>query len=132
MDVRGSAPSSPGSAPSSYNLAATLASLAAGRYTDRTDGTRVLATDVAAFALAYLGFTHDTSSPLALLPWLALAGIGIGCAETAEPSPRSSSASRRRRTGPTDGRGHDQAGRRRAAASATRTTVASSGGAVSR
>jgi MFS family permease len=67
-----------------YNLAATLTSLAAGRYTDRTDATRVLAAGVAAFALAYLGFTHDTHTPLALLPWFVLAGIGIGCAETAE------------------------------------------------
>jgi MFS family permease len=68
----------------SYNLAATLTSLAAGRYTDRTDATRVLAAGVAAFAIAYLGFTHDTTTPLALLPWFVLAGIGIGCAETAE------------------------------------------------
>jgi MFS family permease len=67
-----------------YNLAATLTSLAAGRYADRTDATRVLAAGVAAFALAYLGFTHDASTPLALLPWFVLAGIGIGCAETAE------------------------------------------------
>ena len=67
-----------------YNLAATLTSLAAGRHTDRTDATRVLAIGVTAFAIAYLGFTHDTSTPAALLPWFVLAGIGIGCAETAE------------------------------------------------
>lgn len=67
-----------------YNLAATLTSLAAGHHTDRTDATRVLAIGVAAFAIAYLGFSHDTSSWATLLPWFVLAGIGIGCAETAE------------------------------------------------
>ena len=37
-----------------------------------------------AFGLAYLGFTRDTTSWTALLPWFVLAGIGIGCVETAE------------------------------------------------
>jgi MFS family permease len=67
-----------------YNGAATLTSLAAGRQTDRVGATRVLALGVAAFALAYLGFTRDTSAWLGLLPWFVLAGVGIGCVETAE------------------------------------------------
>jgi MFS family permease len=65
-----------------YNIAATLTSLAAGRYSDRTNPTRVLTIGIAGFALAYLGFTHNTTTWAALLPWFVLAGIG--CAETAE------------------------------------------------
>ena len=57
-----------------YNVAATLTSLAAGQ----------LPTGAAGFAIAYLGFTRDTANWLALAPWFVLAGIGIGCAETAE------------------------------------------------
>lgn len=67
-----------------YNVAATITSLAAGRHSDRTDATRVLIIGVAAFALAYLGFTRDTTQWALLLPWFLLAGIGIGCVETAE------------------------------------------------
>lgn len=67
-----------------YNATATLTSLGAGRSTDRIGATRVLALGVAAFAAAYLGFTHDTNAWAALLPWFLLAGIGIGCVETAE------------------------------------------------
>jgi MFS family permease len=67
-----------------YNVAATLTSVAAGHHTDRVGATRVLTLGVAAFALAYLGFTHDTTTWVALLVWFLLAGIGIGCAETAE------------------------------------------------
>lgn len=67
-----------------YNAAATITSLAAGRHSDRTNPTRVLIAGVAAFGLAYLGFTHDTTNWTVLLPWFLLAGIGIGCVETAE------------------------------------------------
>jgi MFS family permease len=67
-----------------YNIAATLTSLAAGHSSDRWGSTRVLTAGVAAFGLAYLGFTRDTTSWTALLPWFVLAGIGIGCVETAE------------------------------------------------
>ena len=38
---------------------------------------------MAAFGLAYLGFSHDTSRS-SLLAWFLLAGIGICCVETAE------------------------------------------------
>ena len=37
-----------------------------------------------AFGLAYAGLTRDTHAWLALTPWFALAGIGIGFVETAE------------------------------------------------
>jgi len=67
-----------------YNATATLTSLGAGRSTDRVGATRVLALGVAAFAVAYLGFTRDTTAWAALLPWFVLAGVGIGCVETAE------------------------------------------------
>ena len=67
-----------------YNIAATITSLAAGSYSDRKGPTRVLTAGTAAFAIAYLGFTHDTTSWALLLPWFILAGIGIGCVETAE------------------------------------------------
>jgi MFS family permease len=70
-----------------YNLAATAASLPAGRVADRL-GARgpvwVLAAGVGLFAAAYAGFAADTTN-LALLaaPFLA-AGIAIGAVETAQ------------------------------------------------
>ena len=67
-----------------YNTAATLTSVPAGRHADRTSARRTLGVGAVAFGLAYVGFTRDTSSWLALTPWFILAGIGIGCAETAE------------------------------------------------
>jgi MFS family permease len=67
-----------------YNTAATLASIPAGRHADRTTPRRTLTIGVVAFGLAYAGLTRDTSSWAALLLWFALAGIGIGCVETAE------------------------------------------------
>ncbi len=67
-----------------YNTAATVTSLAAGQHSDRTNARRVLIVGVAAFGIAYLGFTHDTTSWQVLLPWFVLAGIGIFCVETAE------------------------------------------------
>ena len=67
-----------------YNAAATVTSLAAGRHSDRNGPTRVLTLGAASFALSYLGFTHDTGNWVILLPWFVLAGIGIGCVETAE------------------------------------------------
>lgn len=71
-----------------YNVAATLISIPAGRTSDRL-GSRgpiwVLAGGVAAFALAYLGFAlaDGAMMPALALPFI-LAGLGIGCAETAE------------------------------------------------
>lgn len=67
-----------------YNAAATLTSLAAGRLSDRRTARSALVLGVAAFALAYAGFTFDTEAWLGLLPWFVAAGIGIGFVETAE------------------------------------------------
>lgn len=67
-----------------YNTAATITSIPAGRYVDRTDARRVLTIGVAAFAIAYTGLAFDTSTWWALTPWFILAGVGIGCVETAE------------------------------------------------
>lgn len=67
-----------------YNAAATVTSVPAGRHADRTVPRRTLAIGVVAFGLAYAGLTRDTHSWLVLTPWFLLAGIGIGCVETAE------------------------------------------------
>ena len=67
-----------------YNAAATITSLAAGRRTDSAGATQVLTIGVTAFAVAYLAFTRDTTNWGALLPAFVLAGVGIGCVETAE------------------------------------------------
>lgn len=67
-----------------YNVAATLTSFVAGHHSDRRSPNLVMTVGIAAFAAAYLGFTGDTSSWTVLLPWFVLAGVGIGCVETAE------------------------------------------------
>ncbi len=78
-----------------YNVAATLTSLPAGTLSDRL-GPRgpllVTAAGVAAFLAAYLLFA--VSGPALLLLGIAftLAGVGIGCAETAEHAAVAASA----------------------------------------
>ena len=67
-----------------YNLAATVASVPAGRLGDRRGMVRVLAAGVAAFGFAYAGFAATGASIPLLAVAFALAGIGIGCVETAE------------------------------------------------
>ncbi len=67
-----------------YNIAATVISIPAGHHGDRRGPTRVMAFGAAAFAAGYLWFAIGPSGVLALLPAFVLAGIGIGCAETAE------------------------------------------------
>ncbi|MCA1842249.1 MAG: MFS transporter [Actinobacteria bacterium] len=67
-----------------YNLAAALVSVPAGRHGDRHGATRVLAVGAACFASGYVWFAAGPAQPVALLPAFVLAGIGIGCAETAE------------------------------------------------
>lgn len=67
-----------------YNVAATLTSLPAGRLSDRRSPTTALLLGVAAFGAAYAGFAFGTTAWVALAPWFVLAGIGIGCVETAE------------------------------------------------
>lgn len=70
-----------------YNVAATIASIPAGRIADRLGTTGpvvVLAAGIACFAAAYTGFAL-TGEAIAILavPFL-LAGVGIGAVETAE------------------------------------------------
>lgn len=67
-----------------YNLAATLTSVPAGRLGDRRGMVRVLAAGVTAFGVAYAAFAATGASIPLLAAAFALAGIGIGCAETAE------------------------------------------------
>ena len=67
-----------------YNVAATFASIPAGHHGDRHGATRVLAVGAACFAAAYLWFAIGPAGAVALAPAFILAGIGIGCAETAE------------------------------------------------
>jgi MFS family permease len=67
-----------------YNLAATGISVPAGRHGDRHNPTRVLLAGAALFAAAYLWFAAGPSGLVALAPAFVLAGLGIGCVETAE------------------------------------------------
>ncbi len=67
-----------------YNLAATLASVPAGRLADRRGAVRVLGGGVACFLAAYVGFAATGDSIALLAVCFALAGVAIGCVETAE------------------------------------------------
>src|SRR4029453_4687314 len=67
-----------------YNLAATVASVPAGRLGDRRGTVLVLVLGVALFGLAYFGFAAGPASVQALAPWFIAAGVAIGCVETAE------------------------------------------------
>lgn len=67
-----------------YNLAATLASIPAGHAGDRRGMLRILAAGAACFLLAYVGLAVSGESFALLAGCFILAGIGIGCAETAE------------------------------------------------
>jgi MFS family permease len=67
-----------------HNLAATVASIPAGRLGDRRSPVLVLALGVGLFGLAYAGFAAGGTSVLALAPWFLAAGVAIGCVETAE------------------------------------------------
>lgn len=69
-----------------YNVAATLASVPAGRMADRSTALRVLALGVGAFAIAYVGFAFVGASIPLLAVFFIAAGIGIGAVETAEHS----------------------------------------------
>jgi MFS family permease len=67
-----------------YNLAATLASVPAGRATDRRGGIVVLLGGVVVFLAAYLGFAFTGSAIVLLAVFFAAAGVGIGFVETAQ------------------------------------------------
>ncbi|SMD25196.1 MFS transporter [Kibdelosporangium aridum] len=67
-----------------YNMAATVVSFPAGRWSDRFGPLVVTMLGVAAFLLAYSVFAVSGPVILLLGAAFALAGLGIGCAETAE------------------------------------------------
>jgi predicted MFS family arabinose efflux permease len=67
-----------------YNLAAILASIPAGRLGDRRGTVLVLVLGVGLFGLACAGLAAGATSVLALAPWFLVAGVAIGCMETAE------------------------------------------------
>ena len=67
-----------------YNLAATLASIPAGHLGDRRGMIRVMMGGVAVFAAAYLVLAATGPSIGLILVGFVLAGVGIGCVETAE------------------------------------------------
>lgn len=69
-----------------YNLAATVASIPAGRFADRIGNVKVLRLGAALFLAAYLGFAAASANFAGLLVAFVTAGVAIGCVETAEHS----------------------------------------------
>jgi MFS family permease len=69
-----------------YNVAATASSVPAGHASDRIGAIRVLAIGIVAFLVAYLLFASVGPSIPILAAAFVLAGVGIGCVETAEHS----------------------------------------------
>ena len=67
-----------------YNVAATLISIPAGRHGDRYNPIRVLAVGAICFAAGYAVFAAGPRQPWLLAIGFILAGLGIGCGETAE------------------------------------------------
>jgi len=67
-----------------YNVAATLASVPAGRLSDKWGAIRVLAVGVFFFLLAYLGFAVTVPNVLILAGSFIVAGLAIGCIETSQ------------------------------------------------
>ena len=67
-----------------YNVAATLASVPAGRLSDKWGAIRVLAVGVFFFLLAYIGFAVSVPNVLILAGSFIVAGLAIGCIETSQ------------------------------------------------
>jgi MFS family permease len=67
-----------------YNLAATVASIPAGRVSDRHGPRVILAAGAALFAAAYLLLAATGPNIALLAAGFALGGLGIACTETAE------------------------------------------------
>ena len=67
-----------------YNLAATAISIPAGRHSDKFNPIRVLAAGAICFAAGYGVFAAGPRQPWLLAAGFILAGLGIGCGETAE------------------------------------------------
>ena len=70
-----------------YNVAATVISVPAGRHGDRFNPIRVLIAGAVCFAAGYGVFAAGPRQPYLLAIGFILAGLGIGCAETAESQP---------------------------------------------
>jgi MFS family permease len=68
----------------SYNAAATAASVPAGHLADRTTPALVLTAGAISLVLAYVIFAFVGPSVVVLAVAFLLAGVGIGCVETAE------------------------------------------------
>jgi MFS family permease len=69
-----------------YNVAGTFVSVPAGRLSDAVGAVSVLAGGVATFLAAYVTFALVDDSLAVLAVAFVLAGVGIGCVETAEHS----------------------------------------------
>ncbi|HEX7733459.1 MAG TPA: MFS transporter [Ktedonobacteraceae bacterium] len=67
-----------------YNAAATLASLPAGRLSDRFGPMGILVAGVFCFLVAYLGFAVSAPNMVILAASFIVAGLAIGCIETCE------------------------------------------------
>lgn len=67
-----------------YNVAATVASLPAGRLSDSFGPLRILLVGVFFFLLAYLGFAVSIPNLALLAASFIVAGLAIGCIETSE------------------------------------------------
>jgi MFS family permease len=67
-----------------YNVAATLASVPAGRIGDKRGSTLVFTGGVALFLLVYLGFAIPSPHVLILALCFTAAGLAIGCIETSQ------------------------------------------------
>ena len=67
-----------------YNVAATLASVPAGRLSDRWGAVRILTVGVLFFLVAYLGFAISVPNVVVLAASFVLAGLAIGCIETSQ------------------------------------------------
>ncbi len=69
---------------SGHNAFGAVVAYLGGHWLDRSSARVVFATGAGLYLLAYLGFSLDLHSPAELLVAFALAGSGIGLAETAE------------------------------------------------
>jgi len=67
-----------------YNIAATAISIPAGRHSDKFNPLRVLTAGAICFAAGYGVFAAGPRQPWLLAAGFILAGLGIGCGETAE------------------------------------------------
>jgi MFS family permease len=67
-----------------YNAAATIASLPAGRLSDRFGPLGILVAGVFFFLVAYLGFAVSVPNIVILAASFIMAGLAIGCIETSE------------------------------------------------